>query len=67
MGVMPSWFSTTTGYPAVVEVIAPDGQTLCTGTFISRSAILTASHCTRTKRALQHFLLIRDVLHGERR
>ena len=37
----------TTDYPAVVEIIAPDGTTGCTGTFISARAVLTASHCAQ--------------------
>ncbi len=32
-------------YPAVVLVIAPEGAGICTGTFISERAVLTAAHC----------------------
>lgn len=32
-------------YPAVVLVVAPEGAGICTGTFISEKAVLTASHC----------------------
>ncbi len=32
-------------YPAVVLVVAPLGAGICTGTFISEKAVLTASHC----------------------
>jgi hypothetical protein len=36
----------TTGYPAVVMVAMPGGYGMCTGTFVSPRAVLTASHCT---------------------
>jgi len=36
----------TSDYPAVVRVIGPGGVGLCTGTFISSRAVLTAAHCT---------------------
>jgi hypothetical protein len=32
-------------YPAVVLVIAPGGAGICTGTFVSERAVLTAAHC----------------------
>ncbi len=38
----------TSSYPAVVMVLAPNGQGLCTGTFISERAVLTAAHCAKS-------------------
>src|SRR5262249_20656049 len=35
----------THDYPGVVMVILPGGTGLCTGTFISERAVLTAAHC----------------------
>jgi len=32
-------------YPAVVLVVAPHGAGICTGTFVSERAVLTAAHC----------------------
>ncbi|MEZ4751955.1 MAG: trypsin-like serine protease [Bdellovibrionota bacterium] len=36
----------TSEYPAIVKVVSPGGLGLCTGTFISERAVLTAAHCT---------------------
>ena len=38
----------TNEYPAVVKIGLPGGRGLCTGTFISPRAVLTAAHCTPT-------------------
>ena len=38
---------TTNDYPAVVKVVGHEGRGLCTGTFVSERAVLTAAHCTR--------------------
>lgn len=35
----------TSNYPAVVLVVLPGGVGICSGTFISRRAVLTAAHC----------------------
>lgn len=35
----------TKDYPAVVMVVLPEGKGICTGTFVSEKAVLTASHC----------------------
>src|SRR5262249_31264894 len=37
----------TADYPAVVMVVMPGGEGLCTGTFISPNTVLTAAHCTQ--------------------
>jgi secreted trypsin-like serine protease len=38
---------TTASYDAVVELIMPGGQGLCSATFISPNAVLTAAHCAQ--------------------
>jgi hypothetical protein len=35
----------SSGYPAVAMVVLPGGQGMCTGTFVSARAVLTATHC----------------------
>lgn len=37
--------SVTSEYPGVVMVLTPNGSGLCTGTIVSRFAVLTATHC----------------------
>lgn len=36
----------TGDYPATVLVATPEGRGMCTGTFVSPRAVLTAAHCT---------------------
>jgi hypothetical protein len=36
----------TSDYPSVAMVVLPGGMGLCTGTFVSSRAVLTAAHCT---------------------
>lgn len=43
----PQEVQQTSDYPAVVMVVMPGGAGLCTGTFISPRAVITASHCTK--------------------
>ncbi len=38
----------TSDYPAVVMVILPNNAGLCSGTFISPTAVMTAAHCAKT-------------------
>lgn len=38
----------TTDYSAVVMVVLPGGSGICTGTRISKHAVLTASHCVKS-------------------
>ncbi len=39
----------TADYPAVVMVVMPRGHGVCTGTFVSPNAVLTAAHCTQAR------------------
>lgn len=37
----------TKDYPAVVMIVLPGGRGICSGTFVSEKAVLTAAHCTK--------------------
>jgi len=43
-----NFVTSTTGYSPVVMVVLPGSSGICTGTFVSEKAVLTAAHCTLT-------------------